>query len=79
MLNIITYMFRSSNKPNKVTPILLKKSNDPLIICNTSGSGCILCKYIVISPRCKCRHNFCDYCLITRITYNNNQCIFCCI
>lgn len=40
-------------------------------------SGCIICNYIVVSPHCKCLHNYCDYCITYTIFYKNNKCVFC--
>lgn len=40
-------------------------------------TGCIICNYIVVSPQCKCLHNYCDYCLTYQIHYTNNKCEIC--
>ena len=72
-----TRSMQKSIRSSILVPIL-EKSEEPLKICNTSGSGCILCNYVVVSPRCKCLHNYCDFCLQTKITYNKeNKCFFC--
>jgi hypothetical protein len=60
---------------NPVEPNPLNSVN--LVCSKTSKHGCEICKYIVISPNSICKHNYCDYCLTTRIFYVNDKCVFC--
>ena len=66
---------------NTVVPELVVPVNpvNPVnFVCSkTSKHGCEICKYIVISPNSICKHNYCDYCLTTRIFYVNDKCMFC--
>ena len=59
-------------------PVVPKPLNPVNLVCSkTSKHGCEICKYPVISPNSICKHNYCDYCLTTRIFYVNDKCIFC--
>jgi len=63
---------------NPVEPVVPKTLYPVNLVCSkTSKYGCEICKYIVISPNSICKHNYCDYCLTTRIFYVNDKCVFC--
>jgi len=64
--------------PELVNPVVPELVNPVKLVCSKSYNyGCEICKYIIISPNSKCKHNYCDYCLTTRIVYIGNKCIFC--
>ena len=64
--------------PELVVPELVNPVNPVNLVCSkTYKYGCEICKYPVISPNSKCKHNYCNYCLTTRIFYVGDKCIFC--
>ena len=70
------------NRVEPLNPVVIVEPLNPVnplnLVCSKAYKhGCEICKYIIISPNSKCKHNYCDYCLTTRIVYVGDKCMFC--
>ena len=61
------YLFKKCFRKFFITPDAIIVPETPRIIKRSVKFGCQICHNIIISTKMKCKHRFCEQCVITKV------------